>query len=60
MIKKDETGTTIPWKCAICNSCRLITSGYYGCAGKGQCIYGGPYTGYQRVREKEDWQELGT
>lgn len=40
---------TIPWKCAVCTSCRLIVSGYYGCAGPRQCVAGGPYKGYVEV-----------
>ncbi len=51
MVKREKSpeGETIPWKCAVCNSCRLVVSGTYGCAGPRQCIYGGPFKGYQEV-----------
>lgn len=45
-MSKENELVTIPWNCPVCNSCRLIVKGYYGCAGPKQCVAGGPYTGY--------------
>jgi hypothetical protein len=33
---------TIPWACEVCKKCHLILK-------TGQCIYGGPYDGYDHA-----------
>lgn len=49
MNKKQKEPQTEPGKCAVCSKCRIYTEGPM----KGHCIYGGPFSGYIQVIDKD-------
>lgn len=51
---RDEKGyMLIRSKCSTCKTCWI----YMGGPGAGTCLYGGPFAGYEKVKESSELEE---
>lgn len=51
MNKKKKEWATAPYKCNVCEKCKVYIEGPM----MGHCVFGGPYEGYIRIEDvKQD------